>query len=46
MTPWPEVTVVHGMRREDILRLVRGLEPLHLPLSPSWRPMRVFRPVG
>jgi hypothetical protein len=31
--------------RKEALRLARGLEPLHLPLSSSRRLMRVLRPV-
>ncbi len=42
MTPWPEVTVDDGVRREKVLCLVARLEALHLPLPPSRRPMRVL----
>jgi hypothetical protein len=40
-----EVTIDYAVRREEPLRLGRGLEPLHLPLSPSRRPMRILRTV-
>jgi len=42
MTPWPEVPVDHAVCREEVLRLLRRLEPLHLPLSSSRRPVRVL----
>ena len=36
----PEIAVDHAVRREELLRLGRRLEFLHLPLSPPRRPMR------
>src|SRR4051794_36562855 len=42
MSTWAEVTIDYAVRREEPLRLGRGLEPLHLPLSPSCRPMRIL----
>jgi hypothetical protein len=40
MTAWSEVAIDHGMRGEEALRLIRRLEALHLPLSPSSGSMR------
>jgi hypothetical protein len=42
MPAWAEVTVDHVVRREELLRLSRRLEPLHLPLSPAGGPMRIL----
>jgi hypothetical protein len=39
MAPRPEVTVDHGVRREEPLRLLGRLEALHLSLSSSCRLM-------
>ena len=38
----PEMTVDHAVRREELLRLGRRLELLHLPLSPPRRPVRIL----
>ena len=42
MAPWPKVIVDDRMRRQEPLRLIGRLEPLHLPLSSSRGSMRVF----
>jgi hypothetical protein len=39
MAPRPEVTVDHGVRREELLRLLERREALHLSLSSSCRSM-------
>jgi hypothetical protein len=41
----PEMTVDHAVCREEPLRLGRGLEPLHLPLSSPRRPVRIFNTI-
>ena len=40
-----EAAIDHAVRREEPLRLGRGFEPLHVPLSPSRRPMRILSTV-
>jgi hypothetical protein len=39
MAPWSEVVVDDGVRRKKVLRLAGRLESLHLPFTPSCRPM-------
>jgi hypothetical protein len=45
MSTWMEVAVYEGMGGEEVLRLFGRFEALHLPLSPSRRPMRVLGPI-
>jgi hypothetical protein len=45
VAPWPEVSVDRAVHREKVLGLANGLEPLHLSLSSSRRPMRVLSTV-
>src|ERR1700716_1558878 len=42
MTAWPEVSIDDAVNRQETLCLTWRLEPLHLPLSSSRWPMRVF----
>jgi hypothetical protein len=42
---WTEVTVDERMSGEKVLRLFGRLEPLHLLLASSRRPMRVLGPI-
>ena len=42
MTTWMEVTINDAVSRHEPLRLSWRLEPLHLPLSPPRRPMRIL----
>ena len=40
-----EVAVDEGMGGEEVLRSFGRFEPLHLPLSSSRRPVRIFGPI-
>ncbi len=42
MAPWAEVARNKGVSRQEALGLAHRLEPLHLPLSPPGRPVRVL----
>jgi hypothetical protein len=45
MAPWAEVPRDESVNGQETLCLAHRLESLHLPLSPSGRPMRVLSAV-